>query len=83
MTQQPAAPAPPSDGPVRAAPQSGDGLARRANAARLALYLAPSPYRLRVARRRERELVAGQTAEGRAAPYVRGVVVRWREGGGR
>jgi hypothetical protein len=69
MTQQPAAPTPPSDGPVRAAPQSGDGLARRANAARLALYLAPSPYRLRVARRRERELVAWR-------------VVRWREGGG-
>lgn len=22
-----------------------------------------------------------QTAEGRATPYVRGVVVRWREGG--
>jgi hypothetical protein len=73
MSTQPAAPTPPSDGPVRAAPQSGDGLARRANAARLALYLAPSPYRLRVARRRERELV-----EGRA-----GVVVRGREGGGR
>jgi hypothetical protein len=64
MTQQPAAPTPPSDGPVRAAPQPGDALARRANAARLALYLAPSPYRLRVARRRERELVAYRAAQG-------------------
>jgi hypothetical protein len=78
MTHPPAAPT------DAAAPQPDDEqtLARRANAARLALYLAPSPYRLRVARQRERELVAWQTAEGRAAPYVRGVVVRWREGGG-
>jgi hypothetical protein len=74
MSTQPAAPTPPHDGPVRAAPQPDDALARRANAARFALYLAPSPYRLRVARRRERELVEGQTAEGRV---VRGVVVRW------
>jgi hypothetical protein len=55
-------------------PDDEQTLARRANAAWLALYLAPSPYRLRVARRRERELAAWQTAEGRA---VRGVVVRW------